>query len=826
MNKFADSNKLRKIFHLHSINVNRTKRFFKNVLAISSAFAVFLSNCPVYSVKAEAVGAFIIEGGTSDTDYTFEGTSGTDGVLTIISSTPMRIQNTDPNTPTTDRIEINSEANLTLNGVNINTNTGPAMKIQDEATFDVNITLADDSENTLISYEYYSAGLQKNSNVLSGTLTIDGNGVITATGGYGGTGIGGGRIDNRRDGSASNITISAGTVMATGGHGGAGIGGGIDASGSNITISGGEVTAIGDAAGIGSGNNGSASNITISGGTVMATGGYGSAGIGGGDQGSASNITISGGTVMATGGANGAGIGSGSLVSGNNITISGGEVTATGGYGAGIGGGYGGNGENITIAGGVVTAIGKRGAGIGGGYEYNGAGDGSNNILEGNAVLIAATEDPDKNVLQGFTFNSGIVFEIQGNSEDYTGTMYGDEVTITEDVTFPSNFTIEENKTLEIDNDVTLTIDKDTELTINDGAVIKNFGTLVENGIINCEGSGEVVTEVAYEANEEDIELETEYKTYRNSDGVMTYGDLPMPKSTRDGYKFSWFTDGSYSTEKEIDSNTPVFVNEHTLYGEWIKIDSEDNSDNNSGDENSNISMNYFESENETNKNDESSDFPGNNIVQEETYTISQIKVPEYLKSRIFVNSYPDGNFMPENSITRAEAAAMLYRLIYDGTQIDTNILKQYNDVEKDNWSTAAIAYLTQHGIMQDFDGEFRPDDKITRAEFVKIVYESLLRYNANKNSKLIYGENEFKFSDVKNDWTFEPIKQLATNEMINGYGNDLFKPEGNITRAEAVKIINKAFGRSENWIGSISFNDVSENHWAYKFIMNAANGE
>ena len=329
---------------------------------------------------AETVGAFTVTGGTSGTDYTYA-----DGVLTIMSDTPITIKNTNPNTPTSDRIEVARDvaADITLAGVNIDvsSNSGTAaFKIADDSTGNVTITLADNSVNTLKSGSN-CAGLQKNGGEDTGTLIIqggtNGTGKLTAiggSGGYGAAGIGGGY-----GGSGSKIKISGGTVTANGKGEGAGIGGCSCGSGSNITISGGTVTATGfEGAAIGGGDQGTGSNITISGGTVTATG-VGGAGIGGGNS---YSITISGGTVTATG-YNGAGIGGGSRGYGSNITISGGNVTATSEYGAGIGGGNGGEGSNITISGGIVTATGSGGAGIGGGGS---GGSGSNIHISGGTV--------------------------------------------------------------------------------------------------------------------------------------------------------------------------------------------------------------------------------------------------------------------------------------------------------------------------------------------------------------------------------------------------------------------------------------------------------
>lgn len=253
--------------------------------------------------------------------------------------------------------EKDATANVTLDGVNINTdaNRRNETAFHTEGKGDVNIEL--DGSNTLRSgYFSNAAGLNKGN---SGTLTIndeDNNGKLEATGGYGGAGIGGGRHS-----SASDITITGGTITARGSYSGAGIGGGASdingpyCNGSNITISGGDVTAIGSvyASGIGGGSIGSGSNITISDGKVTAKGGdQGGAGIGGGFWASGSDITISGGEVEATGGGLAAGIGGGNGGNGTDIEISGGKVTAKGGMsGAGIGGGCRGTGSSITISG-------------------------------------------------------------------------------------------------------------------------------------------------------------------------------------------------------------------------------------------------------------------------------------------------------------------------------------------------------------------------------------------------------------------------------------------------------------------------------------------
>jgi len=240
----------------------------------------------------------------------------------------------------------------------------------------------------------------------------DATGALTATGGYGGAGIGGGS-----KGIGGAVTIRGGIVTACGGEEfAAGIGGGGNGGGGAVTISGGTVTAIGARLGAGIGTGGYAAyygrgdggTVTISGGTVTATGGELSAGIGGGDNDPAGSVAVSGGRVTATGGRGAAGIGGGGAWRGTGgagaaLTISGGTVFATGGAGGGpgIGGGVndaddGGTTPNVS---GTSTFIGGS-IRIDGGYAAAAPSNGAArvwcvtvpNLTPGEAIMVASLD--------------------------------------------------------------------------------------------------------------------------------------------------------------------------------------------------------------------------------------------------------------------------------------------------------------------------------------------------------------------------------------------------------------------------------------------------
>ena len=333
---------------------------------------------------------------------------------------------------------------ITLSDVDI-ADTKGKVPLSVSGTGDTTIEL---NGNNSLTGSGWSAGLERNEekdsdgNVTSGKLTIqdeDKNGSLSATGDFGGAGIGGRNFKN-----SGEIEITGGTITATGALDGAGIGGGGSGGDGTVTISGGNITARGGSsdnpkaicgAGIGGGGGYGNATVTITGDAVIeeATGGGGCAGIGSGYYNSKTDITISGNAVVknAQGGAQGAGIGGGGFGGTGTVTITdnakvdnatGGEgaagigsgvlghvtvnisgnatVNAEGGAnGAGIGGGYASAGD-VTIEGGTTV---KAEGGVGGGAGIGGGADLKADEDTQNRVTIRSSEDgsPDVTAVGG-----------------------------------------------------------------------------------------------------------------------------------------------------------------------------------------------------------------------------------------------------------------------------------------------------------------------------------------------------------------------------------------------------------------------------------------
>jgi hypothetical protein len=115
-----------------------------------------------------------------------------------------------------------------------------------------------------------------------------------------------------------------------------------------------------------------------------------------------------------------------------------------------------------------------------------------------------------------------------------------------------------------------------------------------------------------------------------------------------------------------------------------------------------------------------------------------------------------------------------------------------FSDVASDHENYEAIIFAQNQGIVQGYgDGTFKPDNLINRAEFTKIIVESL--FSATEIASCNY---DGSFSDVPStEWYVTHLCIAKDNGIIQGYGDGTFKPNQNINAAEAVKMIAVAYG-------------------------------
>ena len=108
------------------------------------------------------------------------------------------------------------------------------------------------------------------------------------------------------------------------------------------------------------------------------------------------------------------------------------------------------------------------------------------------------------------------------------------------------------------------------------------------------------------------------------------------------------------------------------------------------------------------------------------------------------------------------------------------------------------------------------------------------MRMNSIKKAVLLFvvlalsqiSVNAKTFSDIPNDfWAYNAIDYLTDIGLINGYEDNTFRPEKNVTRAEYATLIVRAIGMDKIPIETMySFEDVNNTDWAWKYIIRAVN--
>ncbi|MBM7647789.1 methionine-rich copper-binding protein CopC [Bacillus ectoiniformans] len=193
-----------------------------------------------------------------------------------------------------------------------------------------------------------------------------------------------------------------------------------------------------------------------------------------------------------------------------------------------------------------------------------------------------------------------------------------------------------------------------------------------------------------------------------------------------------------------------------------------------------------------------------------------------------YINGYLDHTFRPNAPVTRTQMATMLARNL--GVETDFGSMEQYKDVFDTHWAFNEIMTAKKYGIMVGSDGSFRPNEKISRAQMATIAYRWIKSECEANPSYRIYCENlddksGVNYSDVSDKhWASHAIRAIQKTTIMEGYEGGRFNPEDKLTRAQAVKVLNRLFNRGPLY-GELepSFTDVPKDHWAFREIEEAA---
>lgn len=198
--------------------------------------------------------------------------------------------------------------------------------------------------------------------------------------------------------------------------------------------------------------------------------------------------------------------------------------------------------------------------------------------------------------------------------------------------------------------------------------------------------------------------------------------------------------------------------------------------------------------------------------------------IPEMLNGEdhyAYLLGYEDGTVRPNGSISRAEVATVLFRLLKDDVRTQ-NLTKDnaYSDVPDTAWYSTAVSTLSKMGVISGYpDGTFRPNAPITRAEFAAMI----ARFDETAKSA------DTPFTDISGHWAENAIGKAYGNGWVEGSSKTVFCPESNLTRAETATLLNRVLHRlpekeSDLLANQIAWPDNPETFWGYLTIQEATN--
>lgn len=230
--------------------------------------------------------------------------------------------------------------------------------------------------------------------------------------------------------------------------------------------------------------------------------------------------------------------------------------------------------------------------------------------------------------------------------------------------------------------------------------------------------------------------------------------------------------------------------------------------------------------DNSNSSKDENKDKDNNkeNNKDNNTDETTPTKVPALLNGSnhfAYVVGYKDGNVRPQGNITRAETAAIFFRLLKEDVRSE-NLSKHndFADVTEDSWYNTAVSTMAGMNILKGRTANsFAPQAPITRAEFAAIC----ARFDSGR------AEENSGFTDISGHWAEKEIERAATLGWVSGYTDGSFHPDAPITRAEAMTLINRVLCRMPETKADLldsmtKWPDNQPGAWYYLAVQEATN--
>lgn len=242
-------------------------------------------------------------------------------------------------------------------------------------------------------------------------------------------------------------------------------------------------------------------------------------------------------------------------------------------------------------------------------------------------------------------------------------------------------------------------------------------------------------------------------KVARNT--VMKAPDDPI----RVGYRFvGWYSDEALTKKYTFRDRV---LEDMTLYAAWTKASVAD------GD------TGY-----------ETKDVPYTDVSERDWY----YEAVKYMYRNEIMSGMTDTRFEPDTTLTRAMFVTVLYRASgekYTGGKLP------FIDVGRDMWYSEAVGWAVANGIVSGYsDTIFAPDDTVTREQMAAMIYRfaKYRGYDMSGSASI----SAFSDADEVSDWALAAVKWAVDLEILSGMSDTRLAPQGSATRAQCASMIKR----------------------------------
>ena len=156
-----------------------------------------------------------------------------------------------------------------------------------------------------------------------------------------------------------------------------------------------------------------------------------------------------------------------------------------------------------------------------------------------------------------------------------------------------------------------------------------------------------------------------------------------------------------------------------------------------------------------------------------------------FVTAREIYNGYGNGNFGPDDSMTRAMAAQVLYNFDREAVGGDGSL---FTDVDTADWFCSAIGWAYENGVANGYGDSYGALDQVTRQDLVTILYNyaKLIGYDVSADASV----SAFSDAGDVSGYALEAMQWAIGAGLIKGVTDQTLSPKSSTTRAQVAAIM------------------------------------